>query len=362
MSQHLVFLIHGMGEHKKGWSADAQSTLKKAYEQYPNLASMPFDDAYMFHEITYDHLFEGIRDAWQGEADAVKERLVAMGVGSGLIHTLTRLAQSGTGDGFFRTHVLDVIFYRFFPTVRDPVRMHVAKAITEKLNELRRNTTHAIKWSVIGHSLGTAVCHDTLHLMFGEPSAAGGNIPGIEALSVRNFSPHVYLACANVSRILSKGNEIPVYTSRCRPALTPSRDAILRYFLNAWNMFDPFTRPSRFEPSHSWLDARTQAARHARFQDIKTTEVRQKNVHALEHYLENPAVHVPFFRATHDFMGIVSQSEASQALQDYRQTVLQAHLGSHSEELRALIETHGGELEDLLSMAHTFQTMQEAPR
>ncbi|HDZ08435.1 hypothetical protein [Pseudohongiella sp.] len=361
MSQHLVFLIHGMGEHKKDWSLDAQSTLKRAYEQYPNLASMPFDDAYMFHEITYDHLFEDIRDAWQGEADAVKERLVAMGVGSGLIHTLTRLAQSGTGDGFFRTHVLDVIFYRFFPTVRDPVRIHVAKAITEKLNDVRRNSTHAIKWSVIAHSLGTAVAHDTLHYMFAEPSHTN-SMPDIEPLSVRNFSPHVYMACANVSRILSKGNEIPVYNSRCRPALTPSRDAIMRYFLNAWNMFDPFTRPSRFEPSHTWLDARTQAARHARFQDIKTTEVRQKNVHALEHYLENPAVHVPFFRATNDFMGIVSQSEASQALQDYRQSVLQAHLGSHTEELRALIETHGGELEDLLSMAHTFQTMQEALR
>lgn len=360
MSQHLVFLIHGMGEHKKGWSADAQAALKTAYEQYPNLASTPFDNAYTFHEITYDYLFEDIRDAWQGEADAVKERLVAMGVSSGLIHTLTRLAQSGTGDGFFRTHILDVIFYRFFPTVRDPVRIHVAKAITEKLNEVRRTSTDAIKWSVIAHSLGTAVAHDTLHLMFEEPATANRpGMPDIEALSVRNFSPHVYMACANVSRILSKGNEIPVYHSRCRPALTPGRDAILRYFLNAWNMFDPFTRPSRFEPSHDWLDARTQAARHARYQDIKITEVRQKNVHALDHYLENPAVHVPFFRATRDFMGIVSQSEAGQAQQAYRQRVLQAHLGPHTEELRALIETHGGELEDLLTMATTFQTMQE---
>lgn len=354
MSQHLVFLIHGMGVHNKDWSADAQATLKKSYEQYANLVSTPFKNAYSFHEITYDHLFENIRDAWEEEANGVMERLKTMGISSGLLHTLTRLAQAGTGDGFFRTHVLDVIFYRFFPTVRDPVRIHVAKTITEKLNEARRSSTNAIKWSVIAHSLGTAVSHDTLHLMFAE-----GVSHDIEPLSVRNFAPYVYLACANVSRILSKGNEIPVYGSRCRPAMTPNRDAVMRYFLNAWNIFDPFTRPSRFEPAYDWLDARTQTARHPRFQDIKTTEIRQKNVHALEHYLENPAVHVPFFRATHDSMGIVSHAEASEAQQTYRKAVVQAHLEGEAEELRALIEQHGGELEDLLSMAYSYHNMLE---
>ncbi|ALO46394.1 hypothetical protein [Pseudohongiella spirulinae] len=277
-----------------------------------------------------------------------------MGVSSGLVQTLTRLAQSGTGDGFFRTHVLDVIFYRFFPTVRDPVRTYVAKSITEALEKHRSSNAGPVKWSIIGHSLGTAVTHDTLHLMFA--SSPSADIP---PLSVRNFSLHTYLACANVSRILSKGNEIPVYNSRVRPAMTPSRDAVMRYFLNAWNMFDPFTRPSRFEPSHSWLDAATQAARHSRFQDIKTTEIRQKNVHALEHYLENPAVHIPFFRATCDNMSIVSKAEQIKAQQTYRKAVIDAHLEGEAEELRQLIERHGGELQDLLSMGYSFHKMLE---
>lgn len=352
MSQQLVFLIHGMGVHKKDWSNDTQATLKKAYESYPTLAKTKFTDAYSFHEITYDHLFERIRDAWENEANGVKERLVAMGVTSGLIDTLTRLALSGTGDGFFRTHVLDVIFYRFFPTVRDPVRMFIAKTIQETLQQRVTGSTDKVTWSIIAHSLGTAVTHDTLHLMYGTSATAG-----IPPLSVRNFGLHTYLACANVSRILSKGNEIQVFSSRFRPSIKPTHDAVMRYFLNAWNMFDPFTRPSRFEPSYNWLDTPTQTAKHARFQDIKTTEIRQKNVHALEHYVENPAVHIPFFRATHDSLGIVSQTEEVNAIKTYRKAVLDAHLGGEAEELRALIEQHGGELEDLLSMGYSFHKM-----
>ncbi|MBC54234.1 MAG: hypothetical protein CMQ34_10425 [Gammaproteobacteria bacterium] len=354
MSKHLVFLIHGMGAYKKDWSTDAQATLKKAYDAYPTLAKVKFNEAYSFQEITYDDKFERIRDAWDSESNGIKERLIAMGVSSGLIQTLTRLAQSGTGGGFFRTHVLDVIFYRFFPTVRDPVRMHVAKSIADSLNKHRSTSTGPIKWSIIGHSLGTAVTHDTLHLMFAKSATAD-----IPPLSVRDFSLHTYLACANVSRVLSKGNEIPVYTSRVRPAMTPSRDAVMRYFLNAWNMFDPFTRPSRFEPAHDWLDSATQAARHARFQDIKTTEIRQTNVHALEHYLENPAVHIPFFRATCDNLSIISKGEETKAQQAYRKAVIAAHLDGEAEELRQLIERHGGELEDLLSMGYSFHNMLE---
>ncbi|MEX0738976.1 MAG: hypothetical protein WD071_06520 [Pseudohongiella sp.] len=355
MSKHLVFMIHGMGAYKKDWSKDAQATLKKSYDAYSTLAKVKFSDAYSFHEITYDHLFERIRDAWENESDGIKERLIAMGVSSGLVQTLTRLAQSGTGDGFFRTHILDVIFYRFFPTVRDPVRMHVAKSIAEALNKARNASTGPVKWSIIGHSLGTAVTHDTLHLMFASSAS-----PDIPPLSVRDFSLHTYLACANVSRVLSKGNELSVYSSRVRPAMTPSRDAVMRYFLNAWNMFDPFTRPSRFEPVYAtWLDTATQAARHAPFQDIKTTEIRQKNVHALEHYLENPAVHIPFFRATCDNLSIINKAEEVKALQAYRKAVIDAHLEGEADELRLLIEEHGGELKDLLSMGYSFHKMLE---
>ena len=46
MSQHIVFLVHGMGEHKKGWSSAAWALLKERYEQLENDHLWPWDQSF----------------------------------------------------------------------------------------------------------------------------------------------------------------------------------------------------------------------------------------------------------------------------------------------------------------------------
>lgn len=349
MTKHLVFFVHGMGEHSSGWSDEAWDILKTSASLFSRLPhGDEFDKKFQKVELTYDNVFERYREHWQSDSNELI-KLLQNGITPPAI--INKVIQASTALGkntFFTTHLLDVIMYRFLSLVNMPVRVQLAADISSALRAAGMDRGSDITWSVVSHSLGTCVIHDTLHYMF-----TGGHSE-IEHLNAQHFAPHCGLFIANVSRVLQ--STVNVYDSIVRPSLN-KKLGIFQYFLTAEHILDPFTKPRAFEPPLEWLDAPTRAKTPSRFQQIKTREVLAKNIHGLEHYLHNPKVHVALFRALYGNAQIIPQYEEQSVLTSFQKQAEKIQLAAVKDELVKLKENIGVNISDLLTAAETYNAI-----
>lgn len=286
MPKQIVFLVHGMGSHAQGWSQPVQAQLRELYQGFDGLAQMPFEQRFELTEVRYDDIFEDIRKQWQKDMAAVLAVMGKQGLDSDAVDLLTKAGKTPAADNFLWTHVLDVLFYRFVPTVREAVRTRVALQILDAIR--KTPDTGAIRWSVLAHSLGTAVTHDAIDALYRTP------IPGEQhPLSPNDTRANLVMMVANVSRVLQ--TDANVYEGFVRPALTPDPGRACGWLLTTRHKWDPFPAPKRFDPDKSWPDPATRGA--GRFQSIVVEHILEKDIHGFGHYLMNPEVHVPMFRA-----------------------------------------------------------------
>jgi len=299
MAKHIVFLVHGMGDTRPGWSQDIQQLIRARYAAYAQLNLLcPFDNNFQFCEINYNDKFDDRRRAWSENAQAVLKLLAQRGLDAGAIDLLASYAAETGKDKFLTTHVLDVLLYRFIPQIAEQIRTSVQLQILQALTAQAESET--INWSVIAHSLGTAVAHDTLHAMY-----SGGTLPP----SVTR--PRVVAMIANVSRILQ--TDADVYSSGVSPCVDSTK-GICDYFLNVRHRWDPIPVPRAFQPVADWPDDATHHAN--RFLDLLVTPIEQKNVHDFAHYLKNPAIHIPLFRAL-TWNDTIDEATAANAIAAY---------------------------------------------
>ena len=129
--------------------------------------------------------------------------------------------------------------------------------------------------------------HDTLHAMFSHP-VNGSLLP-------RSFRPRALCMVANVSRVL--WNDIQFYKTAVRPSPLPS-EGVCESYINAHHALDPFPRVKPFhKPADEWLTEQAKIADSYANARIPKEELTDWNVHGFAHYLRNPRVHVPLFRA-----------------------------------------------------------------
>jgi hypothetical protein len=289
MSKHIVFLLHGMGEHKEDWSNEVSALLRERYEALENDHLWPWDSSFEPCELRYDDIFEDIRNQWVSGSEAILRTLTDAGVGSTTLNKLTAIA-NGKPSTFLQTHILDVLHYRFVDPVRESVKVRVAKQITDKLSSVPSGTS----WSLIAHSLGTAVAHDTLHAV-SEPNADG--VPGVR-------KAHLVMMLANVSRTLQ--TDAKAYESRVRPEGF-GQPGITNHFLNVRHQFDPIPACWPFQPGAEWPSPAVRSAK--RFEHLDLSVISALNVHGFDHYLGDPECFVPLFRSL-TFPKLVSADEA----------------------------------------------------
>jgi hypothetical protein len=274
-----------MGDWASGWAKDIQEQIKTTYESYPSLSFAPFDTLFEFVEINYNSWFDDLRKQWKEEADKVVGLVPAGQIGAGALSQLLKIAQEPAKDVFLATHVLDVVLYRFVSTVHEAVKADVQKQILDAI--LNANGTVKGPWSIVAHSLGTSVTHDVLNAMYSQELDYKGHKFKLASLT----RPQLVAMIANVSKVLE--SDADVYTSVVRPALDPSAGAC-KQFLSARHEFDPFMIPKQFRPTHDWPSV--QAVSEKRVHIVPINAIEKKNVHALDHYLKNPQVHVRLFR------------------------------------------------------------------
>lgn len=305
MAKHLILFFHGMGKHAENWSVEAWKTLKTAYDRASSNGM--FERRFAPIEITYDSVFNAQRDSWSNQAANLTALFKDSGAPSAAISRIVDLHGSVGKDSFFTTHVLDVLLYRYFEIVRSKV----LKTVVVQIQETLLGSTPqggVLNWSIVAHSLGTSVAHDALHWLHQKTKDGGGNV------SIRNFASSTGLFVANVSKLLEKSP--PALESMVRPSMQRT-NGIFDYYLNARHLLDPIPKPNSFRPPYDWLDEATRGAVPPRFQQIEISELTGTNPHALEHYLANPKVHVPFFRALHDDPDFVSDADANAMYRAY---------------------------------------------
>ena len=257
--RHILFLVHGMGVYgkmkdgkyqadTKGWFDDIKATLKSVYDEFIKgtvAGGADFDTLYDFEEIEFDSRFEPYRDAWEKQA----AKWSVFNFDGGVLGKLNAIFKGNSDHAFLWTHVADVLLYTQ-AVVKDGVQPYVAQQVFQKL-KARQAKADLAGWSVIAHSLGTAVINDTLPKIHAQIEAD----PVLAAAMLR---PRVICMLANVSRALS-GQEAYL------PELAP-HSACEDNYISCDHALDPFTIPFPFRPpTPVW----TKSAGYAGLYDLK---------------------------------------------------------------------------------------------
>ena len=275
-----VFLLHGMGFHPADWHKDTSAFLEDFVARHGDLGGFAVGDFFKFVPLEYDSVFRTYLQTLKTRTQELANVRQMMQVmpGSAPTDWVDRLVDwgnkvPGTEDNFAWSHAFDVILYRFMPSLRFEIHAHLAQQIQAEISGMASNE----RWSIIAHSLGTAVCHDLCHRWF------TANIGGLQlGLHER---PNVLLMLANVSRIVQ--NDIKVLESTVRPGQACTR------YLTTLHRLDPFTLLRPFDPV-AWPPDPAERSRYALF-EVK--HVYQANIHDLLHYLRHPDVVISLFRA-----------------------------------------------------------------
>jgi hypothetical protein len=309
MAKHIIFLLHGMGDTKPGWSTPVQNLIQKKYQLYKVSAKFKFSSVFAFKELNYNHVFESHIQKWKENAESVTSLLQASGIQNDLLDTLTSISGKTAREEFASTHILDVILYRYMKGIKSQIISHISEQLVGKLNE----SSEVPLYSVVCHSLGTAVMHDVMQANLTTDHFPLGTAHGV---------PEVYMSLANVSRVL-EDSDTNVYTSAVRPRLKANKKPYgCNQFINVAHTLDPFTKVKTFKPK--WKKGAPNELdnlKYDSFINLKIEGLTGFNPHDMEHYLENPTTHVALFRNLLT-QGAIKESELQTQMAVHRQVTV----------------------------------------
>lgn len=290
---HTLFLFHGMGVHGGDWAKSVVDALVEASTGFAYFSHRPLLDRLEIVPVRYDDVFQGYLDDWDRSASALAGS--AQGQALDVTDLVTWLTETNeTEKNFFWSHVVDVVMYRFFPQIRGEVRARVMSQLASRIELARQRGS---RYSVLAHSLGTAVAHDSLHLL-GTERLAGSTALHPPATRFDNL-----FALSNVSRCLRC--EAPdVYRSIVKPGPSDSAESYLGSLHNFRNDYDPFSAVLPFAAEWDGVEG---------YHHHWVSHVRGWNVHGYEHYLHHPLVHGRIFQALFGAANILSTEIAMKA-------------------------------------------------
>lgn len=273
MSKHFLIVVHGIGEH----TSDSVTTevVDALTKNYPN-----FSDEVETRAITYNQIFkrwiESATQDWKGAITS----LSSVNHFSGLKDFLTGLVESDDKN-FNKTHLFDAVLYLSKLGVR--VQLEVALQLTDLLQEfIGGGNTSNRRIILMGHSLGTAVLHDTLHKMF----QGGFENDRLNRLSDMPFTFNSLYQVANTSRLFKTFVDPTTVETSVRPATSGMIDRMY----NVLHAYDPVPHLKRFRVNTaSWIPETSWP--NAVYQEIELEAITSAEIHSLNHYLSDPRLY-----------------------------------------------------------------------
>lgn len=291
--------VHGMGVHEEGWEDEIRTKLEEVAGRYGAFRDDPTQlwSKIDLVAIGYDDILSQTLQEWRESAAGVLEFLGGIElIGAPDLGWLDVFADED--PDFFWTHVADVILYRFFKLQRRAIQTTVAKQIVAAVPEIGGRDFD--RCTVMAHSLGTSVTHDSLHLL---ATAQINGLPSSFGPQSARFAGIWMLA--NVGRFLQT-DEAKVYESVVRGGIRSSKSNC-GVFRSYSHRLDPFCIPKRFAPE-GW---------DRRFNRVEVVDhFRDWNIHGWGHYLDSPRVHIRLLNLAVG-ENVVKRSEAIQAVDTY---------------------------------------------
>lgn len=320
-SRPIVLLIHGMGTHKPG---NVTKEFKDGLEEcatFLGISSINLEKEFEFQEFNYSDYIDKKRAKFGDEAKAITELLSA---GPLFLQRLVSFQMKLKENEFLYTHWLDVIFYCLLGTLRETIISKCMVKIMTVLKAAKDDPNNLRQVIIVGHSLGTALLHDTLTNLYLRPNQPDKP----DHIKFSNYSIEGLWTIANVSRlthILTKLENPETSMVRDNNA---ENDGVSYFFYPVYNQFDPFTIFKRYAVDPQAGDLiRTNEIRKINDPDIPV------NPHSLTEYLADPEVGGVFLSefSTYD----ISVSQIQKAKKLYRETTIS---GPISDNLTAVKE------------------------
>ena len=285
MAKPLLLLVHGVGTHSKSWADHVIARLTEIAATFPDIASSgPLGSQIVMKPLHYDSVFDAQLDRWRQLGSRItgftNDSAIKL---PGTISFLNSSLVPPDEETFVWNGVMDAVTYRGVGVTRDEIRTHVMKEIVSAINEhLAREPGADV--SILGHSLGTIVTHDVLHLL------ARGKGGAAFKSNVFRFANVFLLANASLlgpRKFIDPDPNDSLTRPVGAPAPTGGGKPYCGQFFNINNHWDPIGSWARFKPKNFG----------DRCQDIEIRHIHQVNVHGIDHYIEHPKVHIALLRA-----------------------------------------------------------------
>lgn len=342
MPRHQIFLVHGMGEFDPAWADGVEQLLRGLFDAYPVLKEEGWREFFEFKALRYDQVFESWRQQWRNDAANLANQLTQLKLDGGAAKALVDAAGSPTGESFWQTHVLDVIGYRYMM----PVAQEVWRELQTQMLAHLQSFSSLPDYSIVAHSLGTAVAYEALHAMItATPALPSGQ------------RPVHFVAISNTARLLWN-RTADVYAPVVGPSVTDHR-GLCNHFMNVRHELDPVCQVQPFHPPPPrWFSEPSTSERVYTDVLLPAADIQQTNIHSLEHYLSHPLVHVPLLRRLAGVDSVISTRQANQALDEWRARRLMDAAAAHLQQrLRAMLVAESAGFANELKMLTDLRTL-----
>lgn len=295
MAKHILFLIHGVGIHQnQSWADSVKSKITEVAKRYSHFRTHDLEDDVELVPISYDHIFREALESWDKRGGEIRQFAEDNGINDHSV--LNWLDGVSSDDSFLWSHAMDVVIYYLFSLRRDKIRMEVIHQITQKIKSCNDPN---IACSVVAHSLGTCVVHDSLHVM--GTTNWGNNASFFDS---SRWSFQLVMMLANTSRLLH--TDINPYDSIVRPVHVGGETSYCQDYINVQHKYDPVPFPWAYNPD--WMNDDTK---------IEIQHFHEPNIHGYTHYLDNPCVHIPLLRSITNWEA-VTENEEQVAKEEYK--------------------------------------------
>ncbi len=282
-----LIIVPGMGKHTaKSFKKEFIDSFKQTFNLYQDLNGQSIEDYAEIIPFDYNIIIDRERERMANHAKPINDRLDALkniggkGLLKKLIQEITKIESSINDDDFFKTHWLDVFFYRF-TTLGEEIRIKLAKVVNDRIIN---SIGDAQNVHLLGHSLGCSIIHDTLAKQFSDDATINYE----HNLSINTHKLGSINMIANTSRVLE--SFIDVKKSLVKPGPT----GCAHKYNEFRHALDPITWPKPFNPTDNgqWISSdRWNIFKSYNLKRLTSLTNEHGNVHDISHYIFNPLVH-----------------------------------------------------------------------
>lgn len=308
MAKNVLFLLHGVGRHSPNWAFETDGpvpTLERAAQRYSYFRGRKLSDIVEIVPLYVDDIYDRILKTFSDRVAALN----GAGGAPDALKMVLSLNQKATDAGRddLVAYGADVPLYRGFPLFAKRIQLAINLRIAQVIADKSKAPDGQLpKYVVVAHSLGTAMAHDSIHLLGTEnwldvsyssgPAEATGDAQGFREAhrlltqrfgTANPFAPgfvdfRSVFMISNTSRLLQTVCA-PDKSLVC-PIPRGSASAYCQKVYNVDHRLDPISKIVPFQVPAEW--PRTGGGQ------ITVEHLHEANVHGFAHYLENPKVHL----------------------------------------------------------------------